>query len=472
MRAQVAAEPAEAVARARAAFALWGTTSVAERAAAMHAVRRAVVGQADRIVDVVTSETGKSAADTVMAEVVHAAAHAGWLARALPAALAERRVSARPLYTKVARLAYRPRGVAAVIAPWNYPFLLPFLPAATALAAGCTVVVKPSEITPASGGLLLDVAAAAGLPPDVLQVVGGDGAVGAALVDADVDVVAVTGSTETGRKVAAAAGRRLVPVVAELGGKDPLLVLPGADLRRAARATVWGACFNAGQSCVSVERVYVVASLHDEFVAELERAFAATSAGTGDRTDVGPMIAPHQVEVVLGQVADAVAKGAVLRRGGRRIDAGARTYVEPTLLTGVDHSMTVMREETFGPVVPVMAVADEDAAVAAANDSPYALGASVWTGDPATGRAVAARLRAGAVALDDVAVNYALPQLPFGGSGASGYGRQGGADGILAYCTSQSVTESRWRPRREPHWFPRLGDELAWRRVARLLHGR
>jgi len=466
-------EPAAAVAEARAAFAGWGATPVPERAAALGRLRREVVRRADDIVAVVTDETGKPAADVVMAEVMHAAAHADWLARSAPRLLATRRASPRPVWSKQAWVAHRPRGVAAVIAPWNYPFLLPFLPTATALAAGCAVVLKPSELTPRSGDLVAEIVASAGLPKGVVQVVHGGPDVGSALVGADVDVVAVTGSTATGRAVALAAAERLTPVVAELGGKDALVVLAGADLRRAARATVWGACFNAGQSCVSIERVYVEAAVHDAFVVELERALdSATSDPSDARRFVGPMIALRQADIVMAQLVDAVEKGADVRRGGRRIDGAGRARIEPTLLTGVDHTMAVMREETFGPVVPVMPVADEDAAVAAVNDSAFALGASVWAADRARARRVASRLRAGAVAVNDVAVNYAMPQLPFGGSGASGTGRQGGPDGLLAYTTSQTITDSWLRPPREAQWFPRVLGADAWRRVARTLYGR
>lgn len=462
----------DAVARARTLQPEWAARDVRERATALASLRRTIVREADHIVDVVRSETGKPAADVVMAEVMHAAAHAGWLATAAPGVLRPQRVSPRPAYTKRAWLRYRPKGVAAVIAPWNYPFLLPFLPTATALAAGCAVVLKPSELTPRSGGLVAELAEAAGLPASLVQVVQGGADTGAALARADVDVVSVTGSTRTGHAVAAAAAERLVPVIAELGGKDPLLVLDDADVRRAARATVWGACFNAGQSCVSVERVYVDIRVYDAFVAQLERALDDVTAAGDPRRDIGPLISPRQVDVVLDQIADAVGKGAIVRRGGRRYDVAGRSYVEPTLLTDVDHSMEVMREETFGPLLPVMAVGGDDDAVRAANDSEFALAASVWTADARRGRDVATRLRAGAVAVNDVAVNYGIPGLPFGGSGASGYGRQGGVEGLLAFCTSQTITDSRLLPPREIQWFPRLVGARGWKRAARLLYGR
>ncbi len=471
----VAEDAAAAVERARRAFAAWGVLGPAERAPYLRALRRTVARRADRIADVVCQETGKPRADVILAEVLHAAAHADWCARNAARALGPRRVSPRPLYWKAAWVEYHPRGVAAVITPWNYPFLLPFLPAVTALAAGCTVVVKPSELTPASGGLVAELAADAGLPAGVVQVVQGEAATGAALVRAGVDVAAVTGSAATGRQVAALAAEQLTPLVLELGGKDAMVVLEDADLRRAARAAVWGACFNAGQSCVAVERVYAVQAVHDRFLAELEAAFADVGAGGGDACDVGPIIHAARLDVLERQVADALAKGAQLRCGGRRADgraADGRCWFEPTLLAGADHTMLVMREETFGPILPVMRVPDEAAAIALANDSPYGLHASVWTADPARGRRVAARLRAGAVAVNDCLVNYAVPGLPFGGVGASGYGRQGGVEGLRAYCATKSVTADRLVLRREPQWFPRLGGARLWERVVRLRYGR
>jgi acyl-CoA reductase-like NAD-dependent aldehyde dehydrogenase len=465
------ATPRAAVARAREAGTAWGALAPAERESAMRALRRTISRRVDRIADVVCRETGKPRADAVLAEAMHAAAHADWLARHAARALAPRKVSPWPLYSKAAWVEYQPRGVAAVITPWNYPFLLPFLATASALAAGCSVVLKPSEVAPASGELVAELVAEAGLPDGVVQVLHGGPAAGAALVQAGVDVVGVTGSSTTGRRVAALAAERLVPVVMELGGKDPMIVLEDADLRRAARGAVWGACFNAGQSCVAVERLYVVDAIHDRLVGELERAFESVRAGGGGPRDIGPIIHPPQLDVIERQVGEAVARGATLRRGGHRTGEGGRWF-EPTLLTEVDHGMAVMREETFGPVLPVMRVPDEEAAVRLANDSPFGLHACVWTADSPRARRVASRLRAGAVAINDCLVNYAMPGLEFGGVGDSGYGRQGGVEGLRAWCWSKSVTLSRLTPRRELQWFPRRIGPRAWKRALRLLYGR
>ncbi|CAN5883352.1 hypothetical protein BH23ACT5_BH23ACT5_20070 [soil metagenome] len=335
-----------------------------------------------------------------------------------------------------------PQGVVGVISPSNYPFFLSMIPAFTALAAGCSVVLKPSEKTPLTGELLGHIANDAGLPPDLVQVVHGAGNVGAALVD-QVDAVAFTGSTAIGKKVGETAGRRLIPAVLELGGKDPIIVLDDAHLRRTAQAVVWSGMLNAGQTCVSVERVYAVDAIYAPFLAELDRALDDVAAGTDDRHEIGPVIDQAQLERIEAHVADALAKGARLVRGGRRVENVSGFYYEPTLLTEVDHTMALMREETFGPIISVMRVADEQVAVAMANDNPYGLHASVWGRDRSRAARIASRIHSGTVAINDLDVNFIMPSLPFGGIGDSGLGVAFGPEGIRSFCYAQGITATR-----------------------------
>ncbi|MFI7126440.1 aldehyde dehydrogenase family protein [Nonomuraea sp. NPDC050153] len=291
-----------------------------------------------------------------------------------------------------------PYELVGVISPWNFPLLLGLIDAVPALAAGCAVLVKPSEVAPRFIEPLMR------LVPDELplEVVEGDGATGAALVDL-VDAVVFTGSVETGRVVAEAAARAFVPAFLELGGKDPAIVLAGADLERAASAVLWGGTANAGQSCQSIERVYVAREVHDEFLALLVDR-AAKVGLTCEGGPIGPIIGPGQEDVVAAHLADAVAKGATVHTGGRIERHGGGHWCRPTVLSGVDHGMLVMTEETFGPVLPVMAVDGPGEAVAMANDSVYGLSAAVFAATEEQAMAVAARLRAGAISVNDASL--------------------------------------------------------------------
>jgi acyl-CoA reductase-like NAD-dependent aldehyde dehydrogenase len=317
------------------------------------------------------------------------------------------------------------------------------------------VILKPSEITPLTSLLLAEGLAHSGVPDGVFEVATGRGATGAALVD-EVDMIMFTGSTETGKKVMKRAADTLTPVSLELGGKDPMIVLSDADLERAANLAVYYAMFNGGQTCVSIERVYVEEPVYDEFVRRVVDKVGALRQGpsTGPATaDVGAMTFPRQLEVVEEHVRDALAKGARALTGGRR-RPGKGLFFEPTVLVDVDHTMKAMTEETFGPTLPIMKVADAEEALRLANDSPYGLGGAVLTGDRERGEQLARRMQAGAVCVNDALLNYIAVELPMGGWKASGFGIRHGAGGIRKYCKQQSLFISRVHLKRDPFMFP------------------
>jgi len=359
-------------------------------------------------------------------------------------------------------LSYRPMGVVGIITPWNFPFLLSLNPSVQALMAGNTVVLKPSEITPFVGLALAQLFADAGLPEDAFQVVTGDGATGAALLEAGCDKIAFTGSVRTGRRIAEVCGRALVPCTLELGGKDPMIVCDDADIERAARGAVWGAFTNAGQVCMSTERVYVVepiAKAFTERVVALTRELRQGPESEGE-VDVGAITSPAQIEIIEAHVADAVAKGATVLTGGRRNPAYAGFFFEPTVLVDVNHDMAIMRDETFGPCLPIQVVKDEEEALRLANDSPYGLQASVWTRDSRKGKRLANRVAAGGVVVDDCIVTYGISESPFGGVKDSGIGRVNGELGLKSYCHVQSIVLPRLRGKSELLWYPYTAKTL------------
>jgi acyl-CoA reductase-like NAD-dependent aldehyde dehydrogenase len=450
-----AAAVAAAVARARAAQASWDRLGVRRRATLLRLARRAMVQARAEILALLERETGKARFD-VVGELMGVCLDLGGLTRRAPKWLKRRRVSTRPLLGKRGYIAYRPRGVVGIISPWNAPLNLALGDAIPALLAGNAVIIKPSELAP------LAVARACAalntvLPAHVLQVLHGAGPTGAALVD-EVDMVCVTGSPETGKRVMERAARRLTPVLLELGGKDPMIVCADADLDRAAAAAAWGGCLMTGQVCMSVERVYVEAPVAEAFTAKLVermRAIRTGANGADAEIDYGPFTSPRQIGIVERHVADAVAHGAQILTGGARVTTAGGVGYAPTVLAGVDHRMAIMREETFGPVVPVMRVADVDEAVRLANDSPYGLNASVFTRDLARGQAIAERLQSGNACVNECVLSAGVPALPFGGVKQSGVGtRHGGADGLRQFCVAQAQLVERRRRTREPAWFP------------------
>ena len=350
---------------------------------------------------------------------------------------------------------YEPLGLVGVIGPWNYPLTNSFGDSIPALLAGNSVILKPSEVTPLTSLLLAEGLAASGLPDAVFQVATGRGATGAALVD-EVDMIMFTGSTETGKKVMARAAQTLTPVALELGGKDPMIVLADADLERAANLAVYYSMLNGGQTCISIERVYVEEPAYDEFVRKVVDKVGALRQGesTGPATaEVGAMTFSKQIDIVEEHVRDALAKGARALTGGKR-RPGAGLFYEPTVLVDVDHTMKAMTEETFGPTLPIMKVADAEQALELANDSPYGLAAAVFSGDRERGEQLARRLQAGAVCVNDALLNYVAVELPMGGWKASGLGTRHGAAGIRKFTKQQSLFISRVHLKRDVFMFP------------------
>ncbi len=443
--------------RARAAQPAWAALGFDGRAQVMLRTRKWLMDNAERVIETIVSETGKSWEDAQSAELVYGASALSFWAKHAERYLADERVRSSSLFVKgkKLKLRYEPLGLVGVIGPWNYPLTNSFGDCLPALMAGNAVILKPSEVTPLTSMLLAEGMRASGLPEDVLAIATGRGQTGSAVVDA-VDMVMFTGSTRTGKLVMRQAAETLTPVSLELGGKDPMIVLADADLERAANSAVWSAFMNGGQTCISTERVYVEAPVYDAFVAKVVAKTRALRQGVPSdfgAVDVGAITFPPQAEIIERHVQDAIGKGAKAVVGGHR-GAGPGRFFEPTVLVDVDHTMEAMTEETFGPTMPIMRVADAEEAIRLANDSPYGLGGSVFTKDVGRGEAIARRMQTGAVNVNDTMINFAALELPMGGWKASGLGSRHGAGGIRKYCKQQAILVSRLHPKRDVHHFP------------------
>ena len=423
-----------AVARADAAQAAWTEIGVLKRIAILREFQRRLLEKKSEIAEAITREAGKPLAEALTTEVLVVLDAARFLIDHAYRLLRDEPLPHGNLAAKLkhGRLLREPYGVVGIISPWNYPFSIPATETLAALVAGNAVVLKPSEFTSLVALDLESLLHAAGVPGNVFQVVVGDGATGAALIHSHINKLVFTGSVGTGKRIAAAAAERLLPLVLELGGKDPMLVLDGADVDVTSSAAVWGAFVNAGQTCLSVERCYVHRSLYEEFLHACSEKTKKLHVGSGldQETDVGPMIHERQVRVVEAHVEEATVRGARVLTGGSRLHELGRNFYKPTVLADVTHEMRIMREETFGPVLPVMAFDGDEEAVRLANDSEYGLAASVWTRDRARGERLARRIQAGTVMVNDVVSCFGISEAPHGGLKSSGLGRTHGRFGL------------------------------------------
>ena len=448
----------------------WAQLPLRDRARYMRRAAQAVIDNLEDLARLLSREQGKPISESYVMELLPTIDSLRWLAEAAPGILGDERIPL-PVFIKQkrARFTFEPLGVVGVIAPWNYPWSIPFGEVAIALMAGNGVVLKPASLTPLIGERIRVIFERAGVPMGLVRTVHGGGAVGQALVESSAAKIFFTGSVDVGRRVGEECARRMKGSVLELGGKDPAIVCADANLPNAVAGCLWGGFANAGQTCSGIERVYVVDQVAEPFVAGVVEG--AKRLRVGDPleagTEIGPMVSPEQLALVEELVDDAVANGATLHCGGRD-----EPFFRPAVLTGVTHEMRIMREEIFGPVVPIVTVSSEDEAIALANDSEFGLGASVWTLDRAKGHGIARRLQAGMVWINDHMFSHGACSCSWGGVKQSGLGRSHSKFGLWECVNIKLLT---WEPSRiRDFWWHPYSDSLpkAMSASARLLYGR
>ena len=449
--------------KAREVQAQWAKIPIEQRCARIGVLKEKILEARDSLTDAVVRESGKPRVEAKFADVFVSLDSAEYFAKYGPELLRPERVPHHSTAAKLksGTLLYEPLGVLAIISSWNYPLAIPVSQIIAAVAAGNAVLCKTSDFTPECGALIDKLFRDAGFPEGLVTILQGSGDVGQALIGAHPDKVFFTGSVFTGRHVAAACARELIPSVLELGGKDAMVVLGDADLEVTSSAAVWGSFTNCGQVCLSMERVFVESSVRDKFLEACVNKTQKLRLGPGSdpQTDLGPLIRPQHVQRMNDVIADAVQRGARILCGGKpRPDLGPN-FFEPTVLVGVDSSMQLFRDETFGPILAVQVVANEDEAVRLANDTPFALAASVWTADAERGKRLARRLRAGTVMVNDALCGFAIAEAPHGGTGASGWGRTHGTAGLLEMVHLKYLDVDRLPSTQKPWWY-RYGSEL------------
>ncbi|MCP5097695.1 MAG: aldehyde dehydrogenase family protein [Chloroflexi bacterium] len=417
---------------------IWSAKPVKERVRIVRQLQKLLIDELDEITAVLNQDNGKSRQDA-LAELFMTVDLINEYCKHAPSWLRRRRISSGLQFFKRAYQEMNPYGVVSIIGPWNYPLVLIIPPIVSALLAGNTVIAKPSEVTAATGVLVEKLFQRVPELSSFVRVLHGDGRVGAAIVASKPDLIFLTGSTKTGRLVMKSAADTMTPVICELGGKDPMIVLDDANIEAAAQWGVWGATYNTGQTCMAVERVYVVDEIYDQFLAQVLAETKQLKVGYNsdllNQNHIGPLTFQRQIDIIDDHVQDALAKGAKIILGGNRTDM----FMEPTVIVDVDHTMKIMQEETFGPIIPIMKVDNAEHAIQLANHSNFGLSASVWTKNLNRGKQVAEQLHVGSVNINDTMTHFAIPHLPFGGVKESGIGRTHSEKDMLQFTQSRAI---------------------------------
>ncbi len=446
-----------AVKKSREIWKTWGKTSFSERKRTIMQARKIILADIDGIAKLISDEMGKPIAEAISAEIAPVLDLMQYFARNAEKMLKPRKINIGLLgmMGRTSKIIYQPLGVVGIISPWNFPFSIPLGEVVMALMAGNTVVLKPSELTPLVGQKIGEIFEKVNLPVNVVQILTGDGKTGAALVEAAPDKIMFTGSVGTGRKIAENAAKNLTPVVLELGGKDPMIIFADADLEAASSGAVWGAFTNSGQACSSVERLYVEENIKDKFTNLVVRKTKDLTQNFGDdeKTDVGSMVSEDQLKIVEDHVEDFEICGAEILTGGKRNENFDGAFFEPTVIANADNKMRGMRDETFGPTLPIATFKTEDEAIELANDSEFGLTASVWTKDLKKGKRIAEKIRAGTVNINEVLYTHGIGQTPWGGFKNSGYGRTHGLEGLMELVAPQHIHVNRFTFLPDVWWF-------------------
>ncbi len=441
--------------KGKGAFQQWSNLTFSDRASYLLRLKEIIVEQMEEIAKIIAEDSGKVVTEALVADIMPTLDAIDHTVKHGKKHLRRQKVRTPLLLIgKKSFIEYMPRGVVLIISPWNYPMQLAMVPMISALAAGNTVILKPSEVTPLVGKCIEELFEKAGLPEGVVQVAHGGKEVGAAFTNGKPDYIFFTGSVSTGKIIQQVAAQDLIPTTLELGGKDPMIVFADAHLERAAKGAAWAAFTNSGQVCMSAERLYVEKTIFPQFLALLKKEIKNLKQGNDQNADVGSMTFPAQLQIVKEQLEDALSKGARLETGLPPERWANGMYIPLTVVTNVNHQMKIIQEESFGPLLPVLPFDNEEEAIGLANDTVYGLNASVWTNDKEKARRVASKLVSGAVVINDAIISIANHGLPFGGTKHSGIGRYHGDAGLRIFCHEKAIVEDNGRKKSEIHWYP------------------